>query len=265
MKYKSIIEVPDFETHEYQSKTKDYCLLIPVLNEGEKLKKELIRAKENNVDNLVDIIICDGNSKDDSVNDSLLKSLNVNTKLVKTGNGKLSAQLRMGMYYALKRGYEGIITIDGNNKDSIEDVYKFIDKLKDGYDFIQGSRFIAGGKAVNTPLSRYWAIKLLHAPIISLGAKAKFTDTTNGYRGFSAKYLTHPQVQPFRNIFDTYELLAYLSTRASILNLKTCEVPVSREYPQNMPTPTHITPVRGNYILLKILVNNLLGKYNPKE
>lgn len=28
----------------------------------------------------------------------------------------------MGIYFALNRGYKGVLTIDGNNKDSIEDV-----------------------------------------------------------------------------------------------------------------------------------------------
>lgn len=264
MKFKSVLGVPEYEIYEYKPKDKDYCLLIPVLNEGEKIKNELIKAVENNVSDLVDIIICDGNSKDNSVNDELLQELKVNTKLIKIGSGKLSAQLRMGFDYALARGYKGIITVDGNNKDSIEDVYKFIDKLEEGYDFIQGSRFIENGKGVNTPKLRDLAIRLIHAPITSLGAKERFTDTTNGYRGFSRKYLTHNDVLIFRDIFDTYELLAYLSTRASQLNLKTIEVPVTRVYPKEGPTPTHISPIKGNINLFKILLKNFKGDYNPK-
>ena len=71
----------------------------------------------------------------------------------------------MGIYWALKRGYKGIITIDGNNKDSIEDVPHFIDKLKEGYTLVQGSRFIDGGRAINTPHVRALAVRLVHAPI----------------------------------------------------------------------------------------------------
>ena len=57
----------------------------------------------------------------------------------------------MGMYFALDRNYKGIQTIDGNNKDSIEDVPEFIAKLQEGYDLVQGSRVISGGHAINTP------------------------------------------------------------------------------------------------------------------
>ena len=95
----------------------------------------------------------------------------------------------MGIYWALKRGYKGIITIDGNYKDSIEDVPRFIQKLEEGYDFVQGSRFVKGGRAVNTPFSRLLAVRLLHAPVISVTAGQKFTDTTNAYRAYSARYL----------------------------------------------------------------------------
>ena len=131
----------------------------------------------------------------------------------------------------MQRGYDGIITIDGNNKDSIEDIPKFIEKLEEGYDFVQGSRFIKGGKSINTPLFRLLSIKLIHAPIISITAGKRFTDTTNAFRAYSKKYLTDTRLQPFRDIFMTYELLAYLSVRASQIGLKVCEIPVTREYP----------------------------------
>ena len=214
----------------------------------------------------MDIIICDGDSTDGCTDDKVLKSLDVNTLLIKKDEGRQGAQLRMGFWWALERGYEGIVTIDGNNKDSIEDIPKFIEKLEEGYDFIQGSRFIKGGKAINTPFVRLVSVKLIHAPIISLTAKQRFTDTTNAYRAYSRKYLTHPEVQPLRDIFVTYELLAYLSVRASQLGLKACEIPVRREYPKKGKTPTKISFVKGNMNLMKILLKNMKGDYNaPKE
>ena len=169
----------------------------------------------------------------------------------------------MGFWWALERGYKGIITIDGNNKDSIEDVPRFIKKLKEGYGFIQGSRFVTGGHAIHTPIIRYWAVRLIHAPVISLTAHHWFTDTTNAYRGYSAEYLSDSRVLPLRDIFSGYELLAYLSVRASQLGYKVCEVPVTRRYPAKGKTPTKISFFRGNTNLLRILLKNWLGNYNP--
>ena len=169
----------------------------------------------------------------------------------------------MGMYFALDRGYKGILTIDGNNKDSIEDVPAFIAKLQAGYDLVQGSRFVRGGHAINTPPVRYAAVRLIHAPLISLGAHQWFTDTTNAYRAYSREYLTHPDVRPLRDVFEGYELLAYLSIRATQLGLKACEVPVTRAYPATGKTPTKISGFKGNSNLMKVLLNALAGKYNP--
>ena len=256
--------VPKFECTEYKGRTRDYVVLIPIINEGDRIHKELKRAKEHGVSDHADIVICDGGSTDGCTDENTLKSLDVNTLLVKQDEGKQGAQLRMGIWWALERGYKGIITIDGNNKDSIEDVPRFIEKLEEGYDLVQGSRFVKGGKAVNTPLIRLLAVKLIHAPVISLTAHQRFTDTTNAYRAYSAAYLKDDRVQPLRDIFMTYELLAYLSVRATQIGMKACEIPVTREYPPKGKTPTKISFFKGNSNLMKILFRNARGAYYPR-
>lgn len=263
MEYKNIPGVPDFDCMELEKKSAQYCVLIPVINEGARIREELLRGQKAGIWSVVDIVICDGGSTDGSVEEEALRALQVNTLLIKKGCGKQGAQLRMGIWWALQRGYRGIITIDGNNKDSIEDIPHFVDKLEEGYDFVQGSRFVPGGQAVNTPLIRYISLKLIHAPIISMTAHYRFTDTTNAFRAYSRKYLEHPQVQPFRDVFMTYELLAYLSVRASQLGMRVCEIPVRREYPFRGKTPTKISAFRGNFELIKILLLNAFGKYTP--
>lgn len=255
--------IPCFECKEYFNKTKDYVVLIPIINEGDRIHKELRRANEHDVSSYADIVICDGGSSDGSTDKAVLRSLDVNTLLVKKDEGKQGAQLRMGIWWALERGYKGIITIDGNNKDSIEDVPRFIEKLEEGYDFVQGSRFIRGGAAINTPFIRYLSVRLIHAPIISMTAHHWFTDTTNAFRGYSAKYLKDERVKPLRDIFMTYELLAYLSVRATQIGMKACEVPVTRAYPLHGKTPTKISFFRGNSRLFMILIFNAMGKYSP--
>lgn len=257
--------VPRYIVNEFEKKKKDYVVLIPIINEGERIHKELYRALKAEVSYYADIVICDGGSTDGSTDEFKIRKLKVNTLLIKDDEGKQGAQLRMGFDWALKRGYKGIITVDGNNKDSIEDVPLFIEKLEEGYDFIQGSRFVDGGLAVRTPFSRWLAVKFLHAPIISLTAHQKFTDTTNAYRAYSRSYLEDERVAPLRDVFMTYELLAYLSVRATQLGYKACEIPVKRVYPKAGKTPTKISAVRGNYELFSILFKNMFGCYNPEK
>lgn len=264
MIYKRQDGVPKFSCMEFDEKTKDYVVLIPIINEGERIIKELKRAYKHRVFEHADIVICDGGSTDNCTEESVLRRLKVNTLLIKQDIGKQGAQIRMGIWWALQRGYRGIITVDGNNKDSIEDVPHFIEKLKEDYDLIQGSRFVKGGQAIRTPFIRMISVRLIHAPIISLTAGQWFTDTTNAFRGYSSEYLRDERVKPLRDVFMTYELLAYLSVRATQLGYKACEIPVTRAYPKAGKTPTKISFFRGNSELMKILVKNMFGAYNPK-
>lgn len=259
MKY---LEIPNNKKEILKEKSNKYCVVVPVINEGERIQIQLQKMKEISKD--IDIIIADGGSSDGSLELEFLKNCNVRALLTKQDKGKLSAQLRMAYKFALDEGYEGIITVDGNGKDSVESIYEFIKKLDEGYDMIQGSRFIPGGAAINTPKIRHFAVKLIHIPAISIMAGFKYTDTTNGYRGYSKKYLEHPEVEPFRDVFDTYELLAYLSVKAPRLALKTCEVPVTRTYPADGKVPTKISSFRGNFLLIEILWYLAIGKYDVK-
>lgn len=256
-------QIPNHKKDIFKEKSTKYCVVVPVINEGERIQIQLQKMKK--LSNVVDIIIADGGSSDGSLELNFLEANNVRVLLTKKDKGKLSAQLRMAYKFALDEGYEGIVTVDGNGKDSVESIYQFIKKLDDGYDMIQGSRFIPGGAAINTPKIRHFAVKLIHIPAISLMAGFKYTDTTNGFRGYSKRYLEHKEVEPFRDIFDTYELLAYLSVKAPKLGLKTCEVPVTRTYPSDGKVPTKISSFRGNFLLIEILWNLALGKYDVKK
>ena len=255
--------VPRCSCTEYREKEKEYVVLIPIINEGERIIKELKRAYRYHIADYADLVICDGGSTDGCTEEARLRRLGINTVLIKQDQGKQGAQLRMGIWWVLRRGYQGILTIDGNNKDSIEDVPHFIEKLKEGYDFVQGSRYRKGGNAVRTPWLRTLSVRLIHAPIISLTARQRFTDTTNAFRAYSAVYLLDERVKPLRDIFMTYELLAYLSVRATQLGYRACEIPVTRVYPKCGKTPTKISFWKGNGNLLKILLKNALGVYRP--
>ena len=192
-----------------------------------------------------------------------LGEFGVNTLLVKTGSGKLGAQMRMAFAWAIDRGYKGIVVIDGNNKDSVEDIPMFIEKLDDEIDHIQGSRFIPGGHHENTPITRLLGVKMLHAPVMRLASGFKYTDTTNGFRAYSRKLLLDPRVSVFRDIFTGYELHYYLAIQAAKLGFECAELPVSRRYPESGKTPTKIHGFKGNFEVIGRLLDAARGKYDP--
>ncbi len=253
-------QVPKFKALELKQKKSKYCVCIPVLNEGEKIKKQLQRLLP--FSKITDIIIADWGSTDGSTDPKFLKKMNVRSLLTLKDKGRQGTQLRMAFAYALKQDYEGIIQIDGNNKDGVERLPKFIKALDLGFDYTQGSRFIKGGKAVNTPFIRWLAVRFIGSPLLSFGARYWYTDITNGFRGYSRKYLTHPKVAPFRNIFVGYELNMYLTVRANQLGLKTQEIPVVRIYPPGK-VPTKISFFKGNLTFLIVIIKTAFGFYTP--
>lgn len=255
-------QVPAFETAEFEPKSSEYCVCVFVINEDGKLHKQLAAMREHCVGR-IDIVVADGGSTDGSTNHEKLRSLGVNTLLTKTGPGKLGAQMRMAFAWALDRGYSGVISMDGNGKDGPDAIPNFIRKLDEGFDHVQGSRFIPGGVSENLPFSRWLGVKLLHAPLISLASRFRYTDTTNGFRAYSRRFLDDSRVSVFRDVFPGYELHYYLAIRAARLGFKVCEIPVARRYPAHGPTPTKISPVRGNLRVLRCLFSACLGRYNP--
>lgn len=256
-------QVPQHTVKIFSQKNHDYALIIPVINEGERIKAQL--KKLSGLSMPVDIVIADGGSVDGSLDFCFLAEVNVRALLTKTDYGRLGAQLRMAYSWCINEGYEGFVTIDGNGKDGLEEILHMTNKLDQGYDYVQGSRYAKGGKSENTPYDRFLANRLIHGPLISIGAGRWCTDTTNGFRAYSASYLLDPRVQPFRHIFNNYELLFYLSVRAGQLKLKSSTIPVKRIYPKGASVPTKISSFGAKFSILLQTIKVILGFYHPKD
>lgn len=257
-------EVPNFDILFWDAKLHPWCVVIPVINEGERIKNLLSKMSVLNIESVADIIIVDGGSTDGSLDLDFLKSLGVKGLLLKTGSGKLSAQLRCAYAFALNEGFEGIITIDGNDKDDPDPIPEFIQALQSQVDFVQASRYRVGGVGENTPFLREIAIRLIHAPLLSLASGFNWTDTTQGFRAYSKQILLDPKIAPFREVFQGYELLAYLSYIVPKMGYKCMELPTARRYPKS-EIPTKISWFKGNLNVFTVLIKTVMGYYDPKK
>ncbi len=252
---------PAFGAQVFGPKRHATALVIPVINEGQRIRAQLaaIRAASP----AVDIIIADGGSTDGSLDSAVLAEGGVRALLIKTGPGRLGTQLRMAYAWCLDQGYAGIVTMDGNGKDGPEAIPAFITALEAGYGYVQGSRYVTGGVARHTPWDRMLAGRLVHAPLLSLAGRRWLTDTTNGFRAYAAAYLADSRVDPFRPVFDGYALLFYLTVRAGQLGYRVCEIPVTRIYPATGRTPTKISGLRGRAAMLLELWGVVRGRFHP--
>lgn len=255
--------IPEHTVIKISKKRNDIALTIPVLNEGERIKKQL-----NNISALqlpIDIIIADGGSVDGATEKDVVEALGVRSVVIKHGDGAMSAQMRAAFAYALREGYQFIINMDGNNKDDVDDIKKYINKLNAGYDCVLPTRFALGGKHINTPLIRVLAIKYFHAPIMSLASRKRMTDTTNSFRGYSRSFLLDPKVKPFRDVFKNYNLPFYLSLKAARLGYNVVEVPTTRRYPEDGSVPTKISSFKARFGIIVELLLVVVGYYDAKH
>lgn len=251
-----------YNSNKFFAKQKDFVLIIPTWNEGENLVKQIKDLQ--NFTNLVDIVIVDYKSDDGSTEHNFLKENNIST-LIDCHEKGLASALRAGFDFVKKENYQWIITIDSNGKDGVDALEAVINKLQDGFDFVQASRFKKGGHHENTPFLRLLGIFLFIVPAIGLSSGYWYSDPTNGFKGFSSDFLYDNRVQPLRSIFQKFNLQYYLNYMAAKLNFKVTEVPAKRVYPNNGDVPTKIHGLQSHFEIIWEVLKTVFGLYCPKD
>lgn len=246
------IHVVRHSIEEFGSKTNIFALVLNVRNEGERLANQLERLRQYR--SCVDIVVSDAPSSDGSTNSVFLRKAGVTALISLLEPGRYSASALAAFAYCRDRGYRGVILMDGNDKDDPEALPRFVASLRDEFDFIQGSRYLSGGKAIRTPVTRDLLIRLVHVPVFSFLCGWRFTDTTNGFRAVSMKLLCSQKVAPFRSVFKGYDIVFYLPWAACQYGFRITEIPVTRAYPVDGTVPSHLNSLRGYWRMLRPLL-----------
>jgi glycosyltransferase involved in cell wall biosynthesis len=236
-----------------------YVVYILAFNERPLLTQLLDKfppAQDRNFD----LMLGDDGSTDGTAAPDLVAKYGIRGVTRLKRNGGLSVNIMVALRWLSSQKYQGVILMNGNNRDGPEAIPEFIRKLEEGYGYVQGSRFVAGGRHVNTPWIRFLAIRLLHAPLFSLASFKWMTDTTNGFRAFSMAFLNDPRVDAFQPEFVKYEIEQYLGWKAIRLGYRATEIGVSRVYPVGEFT-SHIRPGWGWVSMFKPLIMLLFRRY----
>jgi dolichol-phosphate mannosyltransferase len=255
-------EIPKHEVREFSPRKTRYCICPIVYNEGDRFRRQLHEMSKNA--SLADILVAERRGNDGSTDPDFLRTNGVRALLTTDDAGGATA-IRMVIHYALREGYEGIVLIDGNGKDGVEALPRFLEQLDAGMDFVQGSRFMRGGVHKNTPLLRKIGIKFIMVPLLWLSGGFWYTDATNGFRGYSRKFLEDPRVEPLRGCFTHFNLQYFLSYIAPKLRLKIVEIPTVRVYPEDGPTPTKVIGLKQNFLAFWEMVLVVCGKHDPPK
>jgi dolichol-phosphate mannosyltransferase len=138
--------------------------------------------------------------------------------------------IKQGIRYGLHNGYEYIVVMAGNNKDNPAEIPSLLNPIVyEGYDYVQGSRFLPGGKRVNTPFFR-GVFSRLYPFVWTMFTNVRCTDVTNGFRAYKLKILINSKINIQQQWLDGYELEYYLHYKFLTSSYKFKEVPVSKTY-----------------------------------
>ena len=255
-------DVPPYRFEDGRPARHPWLVYIFAFNEGAKLENQLSRFPAPEARGY-DIMLGDDGSSDGSTPAALIARFGLRGITRLERNRGLSPNIKAGMDWTLRQDYKGVVLMNGNDRDGVESVPAFLGKLQEGFGYVQGSRFASGGLHENTPGYRFWAIRLLHAPLFSLAAGRRFTDTTNGYRAFSIEALRAMGEGLFSDAFQKYEVEQYMAWKAVRLGWRSCEVPVARRYPADTKGQpfSKIRPGIGWWEMIKPLLMLLTRSY----
>jgi len=229
-------------------------IVIPIAyNEEKKIGSVISRIREARCCDK--ILLVDDGSTDDTPGEAHAEGAEVLTRPERGGAG---AALRSGFAYAKKHGFDTVVVTAGNNKDEPLEIPRLVDPIEKGEaDFVQGSRYLPGGRFGRMPFYRQLATRFVHPWFFSLLVKRRLTDTTNGFRAIRMSLLNDERIDLDQHWLNHYELEPYLLYKAITLGYKVKEVPVTKIYPPKELGYSKIKPITGWWSMLRPLV--LLG------
>jgi dolichol-phosphate mannosyltransferase len=220
----------------YKSRT--VILIIPAFNEEAKIGEVIRRTPHNIIDKI--LLIDDGSTDRTAAVAAELGAEVISLSRV-CGVGYA---VRRGLTEARHRSIDIAVTIAGNNKDAPEEITRLLDPIcEQNYDFVMGSRYLAGGGCGgDMPLYRKLATRL-HPALVSLLCRKRITESTNGYRALKVSVLADSRIDLDQPWLDGYQLEVYLLIRLLKLGYRWIEVPVTKIYPSRLIGNTKMRPI----------------------
>ena len=185
-------------------------VVIPTLNEARNLPHVFERLPKD----LHEVIVVDGHSTDGTP--ELARELRRDVRIVEqTGRGKGDA---------LSAGFractgEIIVMLDADGSTDPAEIPRFVAALREGADFVKGSRFAQGGGSSDITAARRLGNRALNA-VVNMIYGTSYTDLCYGYNAFWARCLPYMRVD-----CNGFEVETLINVRIAKAGLVIHEVP----------------------------------------
>jgi glycosyltransferase involved in cell wall biosynthesis len=220
---------------------KRIAVIIPAYNE-EKTVGEVVRRVKA-LGQGFDVVVINDSSKDRTAESAEAAGATVIELPYNLGIG---GAVQTGFKYAVMKGYDGCVQVDGDGQHPPEEITKLMEPLfADGHDIVIGSRFV-GQTNYRVPVMRALGIKIISIFLkVVCGMTVK--DTTSGFRALNRRAMTffatdYPQDYP------EPESLLFAHKKG----FKVMEV--STEMKDREHGISSITPFRAAYYMTKVLL-----------
>lgn len=203
-----------------------YTLILPVYNESGNLiplVNNVLKLNLNSGDHLAIVAINDG-SEDNSLQELQQLQKKYPQKIIIANhptNRGFAAALKTGINRVLKTDSDVFLFMDADQTHNPDDLLRFTAAIKQGYDFVIGSRYIPGGRMIDVPKYRIYLSQIFNF-LIRTFLFINLRDMTSGYRAIR------------RRIFETIPLQEQTFTiqmeeiiKAYALDFKFKEIPIA--------------------------------------
>ena len=227
--------------------SKRVTAVIPAMNEAENLPHVLTRLPA-----IVDeVILVDGHSVDDTV--AVAQRLRPDIRVVtQTARGKGNA---LACGFAVATG-DIIVMLDADGSTDPAEIPLFVAKLREGADFVKGSRAMLGGGSEDLTWLRSAGNRFLTGTVNTLYG-VKYTDLCYGYMAFWRRCLPDLNVD-----CAGFEVETLLTVRAAHAELEIAEVPsVERN---RIHGESNLRPVRDGMRVMRTILRERFGRKTQK-
>lgn len=237
---------------DYDSGLIELSVVLPCLNEADTLEVCLRKAQQALREHQIagEIIVADNGSTDGS--QAIAERCGV--RLVSVREKGYGSALMGGI--AAARG-RFILMGDADDSYDFLELPKFVAKLREGYDLVQGCRLPAGGGTVRPgamPFSHRW----IGNPMFSLLARTWFRvpihDIYCGMRGF-----TKAHYEGLRQQCTGMEFATEMIIKSSLYRAKIAEVPITLHPDGRVAHPPHLKTMRDGWRTLRFFL-----MYSPR-
>jgi glycosyltransferase involved in cell wall biosynthesis len=224
----------------------EVSVIIPCLNEADTLENCLQKAKCALLKGGIvgEIIVADNGSTDGSV--AIAQRMNV--RIVSVPERGYGHALMAGITEA-----DGRYIIMGDADDSYDflEIALFVEKLRKGYDLVQGCRLPSGGGKIVAgamPFLHRWIGNPMFSAMIRFMFKIPVHDVYCGLRGFTKKFYQSVNLRCTGMEFATEMVI-----KAGLLQAKVAEIPITL-YPDGRKThEPHLKTFRDGWRTLRFI------------